>query len=648
MREALAQIKSMLKRGDLIEAEREAQQFLTQVESAEALYLLAVAKRYLQKHSEAVSALHRLLLVKPDFASAYQELGHNYRAMKRAKEASEAYKQALERNDMLLASWDGLVDLLRQQGLMVEARDAEIKMAAIQELPSALAAVANLINEGSMQKAERECRAYLNKIPGDVNGIRLLAKIAVKLNALDDAETLLRKCTELAPDFISANTDLLLVYQKRHKYADALVLSERLLAKQPDNLSILSLHARALGLVGRYPEAIEVYRKMIKLGASNAMVLMSLGHALKTVGDTDAAVSAYREAYKLKPDFGDAYWSLANLKTFQFSDQEISEMESIRESAVLGADDRVHFCFALGKAYEDQGNYDTSFFYYEMGNELKKQSIGYNPQKTAREMQAQIDFFDRAFFQEKHNIGYPTEEPIFIVGLPRAGSTLLEQILASHPDVEGTKELPNIIALVNNFKRSMRKTNKPYPEFLTECSAYDLYKAGEKYIQDTRIQRKGALRFIDKMPNNFRHIGFIKTILPNAKIIDARRDPLSCCFSNYKQLFADGQKFSYGLEDLAAYYKDYVRLMDHWDWLLPGQILRVQYEDVVVDLENQVRRILAFCGLEFTSACLDFHKTARSIRTASSEQVRQPIYNKSLEIWRPYKNHLKPLFAAFS
>ena len=366
---------------------------------------------------------------------------------------------------------------------------------------------------------------------------------------------------------------------------------------------------------------------------------------MKTVGRQDDAITAYRRAYQVKPDCGDAYWSLANLKTYRFDDAEITQMRERQASPMTALNDSYHLCFALGKALEDRGEYATSFEYYELGNRLKREELNYDPARLLTEMQLQREFVTTDLVERFAGAGHEAHDPIFIVGLPRAGSTLLEQILASHSQVEGTMELPNIFALAYRLDRKRRVGEEPeYPGNLADLTREDVTRFGEEFIRDTQVYRKqGTPYFIDKMPNNFRHIGLIQMILPNAKIIDARRGAMGCCFSGFKQLFAEGQEFTYGLREIGQYYADYVALMAHWDNVLPGKILRVRYEDVVADLETQVRRLLDHCGLPFEEACLNFHQTERAVRTASSEQVRQPIFKSGVDQWENFSEFLGPL-----
>jgi tetratricopeptide (TPR) repeat protein len=405
------------------------------------------------------------------------------------------------------------------------------------------------------------------------------------------------------------------------------------------------LYANENLAVGNFDEALLIYEALLGSMPNNPGVNLTYGHALKTIGRQDDAIAAYRAAYQVRPDYGDAFWSLANLKTYRFTDAEIAQMRTREASPLVALEDRYHLCFALGKALEDRGDYADSFACYERGNQLKRDELRYTPERLSKEMRAQRELVSRKVLDRLAGAGWPAPDPVFIVGLPRAGSTLLEQILASHSQVEGTMELPNILALAHKLERRHVIGEEPeYPANLADLSAEDVTRFGEEFIRDTQIYRKqGTPFFIDKMPNNFRHIGLISLILPNAKIIDARRSAMGCCFSGFKQLFAEGQEFTYGLTEVGTYYRDYVALMDHWDQVLPSKVLRVRYEEVVADLETQVRRLLDFCELPFEQACLDFHQTDRAVRTASSEQVRQPLYKSGVDQWENFSDFLDPL-----
>jgi tetratricopeptide (TPR) repeat protein len=477
--------------------------------------------------------------------------------------------------------------------------------------------------------------------------MRLLARIGLALDVLDDAEILLAAVVERTPDYQAARNDYAQTLIRRQKHEAARAQIQQLLALDPANLEYRTLAATAALGVGRQDEALAIYDGMLVDLPTSWDVLLWRGHALKTIGRVPEAVRSYQASTAARSDFGDAYWSLANLKTYRFSDEELARMRAEETGEGIGLVDRYHLCFALGKALEDRGEIAESWTYYERGNALKRSESRYRPEVIETNTKKQIEVCTPAFFQERAGWGDPRPDPIFILGLPRAGSTLLEQILASHSQVEGTQELPDIQGLVLDLQgRDVDLDNPRYPSALLDLKAEDLRRMGEKYLSDTQIYRKGQPLFIDKMPNNFRHIGLIHLMLPNAKIIDARREPMACCFSNLKQLFAQGQEFTYSVDDIARYYRSYLQLMRHWDEALPGRVLRVQHEDVVDDLEGNVRRMLDYCGLEFDAACLDFHKTERSVRTPSSEQVRQPIFRESLDQWRKYEPWLAPLKAA--
>jgi tetratricopeptide (TPR) repeat protein len=397
--------------------------------------------------------------------------------------------------------------------------------------------------------------------------------------------------------------------------------------------------------LGDYDRALPLYRELLTSSPQDAELHLSIAHGLKTLGKIAEAVESYRAAAAARPYFGEAYWSLANLKTYRFTETEIARMRADEADPAIRLADRFHMCFALGKGLEDRDEYAESFAYYERGNALKKTQCRYTPEIVEGNARMQAAVCTRELFEGRSgHIGDGTV-PIFIVGLPRAGSTLIEQILASHSKVEGTMELADIPRLVQGLRgrESQGESEPRYPGVLRDLGAAELRALGEQYLADTRVYRSGKPFFIDKMPNNFRHLGLIQLMLPNARIIDARREPMACCFSNFKQLFASGQQFTYSLEDIGRYYRMYVELMAHWNQVVPGCILRVQHEDVVADLEASVHRLLDFCGLEFEPACLEFFKTERSIRTASSEQVRQPIYREGLDQWRNYEPWLGPL-----
>ena len=496
--------------------------------------------------------------------------------------------------------------------------------------------------------AEALLRDRLRRSPTDVAAIRMLAEVAARIGRYEDAALLLERCLELAPGFHAARQNYAMVLHRGNRPQEALAQVERLLAEDPGNPGYRNLRAVVLCRTGDFGEAIELYEDLLAEHPGQARVWLSQGHALKTAGLGERAIAAYRRCIELDPGFGDAWWSLANLKTFRFDDADIAAMRAQLQRADLGDEHRLHLDFALGKALEDRGEYAGSFAHYSRGNALRLARVPYSADTTSERLLRAAEIYTPGFFQARAGYGVAAGDPIFIVGMPRAGSTLVEQILSSHPLVEGTMELPEIISLTRALRQQGADDGPArYHEVLAGLDADAVRGLGERYLERTRIQRKsGAPFFIDKMPNNFAHIGLVQLALPNARIIDVRRHPLACGFSLFKQHFARGQDFSYSLEDIGRYYRDYVGLMAHFDRVLPGRIHRVAYEALVDDTEAEVRRLLDYCGLPFEPRCLRFFENDRPVRTASSEQVRQPIYRAGVDHWTHFEPWLGPLKAA--
>lgn len=513
----------------------------------------------------------------------------------------------------------------------VKAPDFSRQMRDPRLLEAALA-----LHDNRLSEAEPLLRAHLKANPFDVAAIRMLAELAGRIGRLADAETLLRRAVELAPNFLKARSNLATVLYRQTKTAEALSELDALLAIDPGNAGNANLKAAAMGRIGEYEEAAALYGQVLERHPDQPKVWMSYGHVLKTVGRQAESVEAYRRAITLMPHLGEVWWSLANLKTYGFSDEDIAAMEAALSYAKLSDDDRFHLHFALGKALEDRKEAASSFAHYDEGNRLRRLMLGYDASDATQQINRTIERFTPALFAARAGQGCPAADPIFVLGMPRAGSTLIEQILSSHSLVEGTMELPDITMLVGRLAK--RKGG------LDAVDAAELRALGEEYIERTRIQRKTDKPFfIDKMPNNWAHIGLIHLILPNARIVDARRHPLGCCFSNFKQHFARGQSFSYGLDDMGRYYADYVRFLAHIDTVLPGRVHRVIYEQMVEDSDAEIRALLAALDLPFQEACLRFYENDRAVRTASSEQVRRPIYREGTEQWQMFEPWLGPL-----
>jgi tetratricopeptide (TPR) repeat protein len=625
-------IRELLKGGRYAESLQAAEALSAAVpENRDVLYLIAMSQRFLRRIPDALATLERLEHLHPRYSRLYQERGHCHVVRKDAPRAIESFLRAVNINPALPASWSMLEGLYRLTGDAQNAATAAAHVATLERLPPEVLTATGLFSDGDLVPAEDITRAFLLEHGNHVEAMRLLARIGIELDVLDDAQLLLEAVLVLQPDYQAARYDYARVLVERHQYARACAELDTLLGIEPDNRYYKTLHATAIVGLGRYEQAIVAYRDLLVDAPQPAELHLSIAHSLKTLGRQQESIEAYRAAFAARPNYGDAYWSLANLKTYRFTDGEITAMRAAEAASDTPLVDRYHLCFALGKAFEDRAEYAESWGYYERGNAFKKSESRYRPEVIETNTRKQIEVCTPEFFARRKGWGDPSAAPILIVGLPRAGSTLLEQILASHSRVEGTQELSDVQRMVVGLQgRAPDLDNPRYPGVLADLTAADLLGLGEKYLKDTSVYRTDKPYFIDKM-------------LPNARIIDARREPMACCFGNLKQLFANGQEFSYSVEDIARYYRTYLELMRHWDAVLPGKVLRVRHEDVVDDLEGSVRRMLDFCGLDFEPACVEFHKTERTVRTASSEQVRRPIFRDGLDQWRHYQPWLRSL-----
>ena len=615
-------------------------------DNIEAQYALAVAQRYQHQWELALATLARILKSKPRFGRAHQEAGYNRLAVKDYARAGAAFERAVAADLSLINSWKCLAKLYRDRGNHARLAPVQKQIAFLGGLPAELLAVIGSLSEDRLADAERLCKHFLHTNKTHVEGMRLLAEIATHNGVYGEAEFLLESCVEFEPGHRNARIQYVNLLLRVQKFAKAYEQAEVLLAQPADDMHLVQpLHAAACSGVGKNDDAIASYELLMKQHPENHLFPVSLAHIHKSNGDLGEAVALYRRSYRIKRDHGDAYWSLANTKSYRFAEDELAQMGEVEADPATNENDRIYLCFALGKAYEDRQGYARSFGYYSKGNALKQRQTQHSSRHLQLRVDSQIEICTEVLFTRKHGLGLESPDPIFIVGLPRAGSTLIEQILSSHSQVDGTMELHNILNLAKRLRgRGEDCEGSPrYPRILAEIDDSYFRRFGAQFIKDTRPYRGSAPFFVDKMPNNFFHVGLIKLILPNAKIIDARRQPMACCFSGFKQLFGEGQEFSYGLREIGNYYRQYVKLMDHWDRVLPGFVLRVQYEDVVGNLEAQVRRVLDFCGLPFEQACVDYYKTERSIRTPSAQQVRQPIFTTGLEQWRHFKPWLSPL-----
>ncbi len=583
----------------------------SQTNWARAHYELGLALGDSEQPAAALAALRRAVALRPDMPDAWRAIGDHLILLGDASGADAAYAQHLRAG----------------------TRDPKLLIPA-----SALV-------EGRIAQAEALLRAHLKQFPTDVAALRMLAEVAVRLGRNADAEALLERCLELAPSFRAARHQYAIVLHRRNKSAAALREIDHLGKLDPNNSTYRNLKAAILVKVGGYRESMELYADVLKVHPEHPKIWLSYGHTLSTAGRERESIAAYRKSIQLAPNLGEAFWSLANLKTFRFTDQEKQAMLLQLARTDLSEEDRYHLDFAMGKALEDDRRYAESFDHYRRANELRRSRSSYDADEVSAYVRRSKELFSREFFEARAGYGSSAADPIFVVGLPRAGSTLIEQILASHSCVEGTMELPDLTMIVEALAGKPKPPEEPrYPKLLGTLSAEAVRRLGEDYLERTRIQRKTEKPlFVDKMPNNFAHIGLILLALPNAKIIDARRHPMACCFSAFKQQFAEGHRYSYRLEDTARYYRDYVELMEHFDRVVPGKVHRVIYERMIDDTEAEVERLLAYCGLPFESACLRFYENDRPVRTASSQQVRQPIYRHGVEHWRHYEAWLGPL-----
>jgi tetratricopeptide (TPR) repeat protein len=613
-----------------------------------ATLLLGAAARLQGDIDRSLAILEPLANAQPRAAAPHYELGLALGAKGRGDAAIAELRRAIALQPELPAAWRALGDHLAAVG-DADGSDAAYAQGIRHSVrdPRLVEAATHLC-ENRLAPAEALLRDHLMQHPTDVTAIRMLAEVAGRLGRYGDAENLLARCLELAPSFTAARYNHAVVLHRQQKGEEALAEIDRALAAEPRNPGYRNLKAAILSRLGDQDGAVAIYESVLAEYPNQPKVWMSFGHALKTANRFDDSIGAYRKSIERAPNLGESYWSLANLKRFRFSPADVAAMHAQLARTDLGDEDRLHFEFALGKALEDEQRYEESFQHYARGNALRRAGTQYDAEETSDHVRRSRALFTREFFAERAGAGCPAPDPIFIVGLPRSGSTLVEQILASHSDVEGTMELPDIIAISRTLGgRKSRHDVSRYPEVLASLGMKDFHALGEQYLASTRVQRKrGAPLFIDKMPNNFAHIGLIQLILPNAKIIDARRHPLACCFSGYKQHFARGQNYTYDLTEIGRFYRDYVELMAHFDAVLPGRVHRVLYERMVEDTEGEVRRLLAYCNLPFQDSCLRFYENTRAVRTASSEQVRTPIYRAGLDQWRHYEPWLGPLAEA--
>ena len=584
----------------------------------------------------------------PSFAKPHEDLGHLLVEKGQPDEAVEVLRKATRLDPNLDHAFFNLGKALAMLGEGKEADKAFEKSFDLNPERKNLALAAEHQREGRWDEAEKLYREVLRGNPTNVDAMRLLGNVCTQTGRIYQAERLFRRALANAPDFVLAQIDLGHALKKQSRLEDAIEQFREAIRLEPDNVQAIFALGSTLSAAAQTYQAVDTYQRVLELAPKHTGAMLGLGHVLKTVGRQEDAIEAYRNRIRHKPQNGEIYWSLANLKTYRLTDEDIHEMESRVASAddpdeMISEESKINFLFALAKAYEDREEFGRAWEYYHEGNNCRRMGENYDPVRDEVINDELVEVFSRDFLSENTDLGHPSAEPIFVVGLPRSGSTLIEQILASHSQVEGTSELPYAGTVATSLNRN-RADGVNYPRAVRELEEEHFKRLGGDYLELARIHRtEGKPFFIDKMPNNFPTIGFIHLILPNAKIIDARRYPLDSCLSSYRQLFAKGQSFTYDLTEIGEYFIQYQRMMDHWHEVLPGRCLTVQYEEVVTDFENQVRRLLDYCELPWEDACVHFHETERPIRTASSEQVRQPVYSKSVNFWRNHEEYLAEL-----
>ena len=646
VKEAYNNAASLMEEGNFELAEKQLAEILkNHPNEPNSLRLSGVSSIEQGKPEIALIPLQKAIKAAPNFTQAHEDLATAWFLLNDLEKSETCLKKALNLNPKSFSAWKTLGDLLSDQGKEEEANKAYEKAISTDKKYVDLKEAMILLRKGSAEEAEKIYRQILKNDPKNVDALRLLALLAANNGATDQGILMLRKCTKIAPDYALAWENLAKLYRKKdgqESLKHAIYCFKKAIELRPNWAEGWAGLGTVYTRSSYHKEGIEAYQKSIALKQNQPRVHLSLGHVYKTTGEQEKSIASYRKGIEYFSMFGEAYWSLANLKTYNFREKEISTMESQLRNKDLPERERVHFLFALGKAYEDRKKYKTSFEYYREGNDLNRGRSGYDPKAIEVISKRLMNFFSEEFFQENQQLGYKNTDPIFIVGLPRTGSTLIEQILSSHSKVEGTMELPNMLTIARNLGKGSKK-NTAYPEVLARMDQEEIESLGKRYISETDHIRSGLPYFIDKMPNNFSHIGLISLILPNAKIIDTRRDPMDTCLSCYKQLFARGQVFTYDLNELARYYLNYIYLMNHWDKVLPGKVYRVVYEDVVSNQEKETRELLDFCNLPFEEDCLRFYETKRAVKTASSEQVRQPIYRKGVKHWQNYEHFLDEL-----
>ena len=643
LRAVFGRIVAMIQEGRPAEAEVVAQQILSNnPNEPNILRLLGVAQLRQGKLQEAEKTLSLCVKLTPQLAAAQEQYGAALAGLGKLDEAERALRKALQLDPKLSSAYNKLSNVLALQGKAKESQTALGRVFELNPHAAQTKEAMTHLHHGQLDEARIKARAVLRQDADNANALYVLGGVAMAQEAFNDAEALLRRTTDVAPDFPFAWGQLAMALSKQRKHDEAAQAAEKAMSIDPAHPEWPNILGNIHLLAGDEEAALEAFKRSAQIKPDHTGARVGMGHIYKTLGQQDLAIENYRAATRSRPDMGEIFFSLSNLKTFKFTEEELDHMRKIVDSGKLEPESEVNFCFSLAKAYEDEKDYKQAFAYYQRGNETKRPLVKHDPAEFQRSAEAIMRTFTKEFFASRQDWGHDDASPILIVGLPRSGSTLVEQILSSHSVIDGTAELGDLqeIAITSGSNRS---DGLFYPLSLLDTPKEIVEDLGKEYIRVTERHRQGAPHFTDKMPNNFPHIGFLHLILPNAKVIDARRHPLDSCVGCYKQLFAQGQPFTYDLFDLGEYYKTYVQLMKHWEEVIPQKVLRVQYEDNVEDQEKQARRMIEFLGLEWEDQITRFYETDRAVKTASSEQVRQPIYNKSVNTWKRYEENLEDL-----
>ncbi len=633
-----------LRAGQPLRAEFICREFLEQSPgSVDHLRLLGHAQMKQARYADAERTVREAISMQPDFPHLHEDLGSILAMQERYEDAVTSFREAIRLEPQLPLAHKKLGQALAALGRGQEADSAFEEFFERDPGKGNLALALDHLRAGRREEATALLRAALKENPDNVDALRNLAQIYWREEKhLSDAEAMLRRATTLAPGYAQAWLLLGNIVHESGRHAEALSIFKTVTRLEPDNAVVWGRLGKAQAYAGDIEASAKSYERSLAIQPDSPPVQMGYGHVLKTLGDQAGALKAYRAAIAGKPDFGEVYWSMANLKVFRFEDAEVTAMEQQLARTDLAESADIHFRFALGKALEDRGDYDRAWNYYDTGNRRQRKLVFHDPIDFELRHEQIIEVFSREFLDGNSGHGFESAAPIFIVGLPRSGSTLIEQILASHSQVEGTAELPTLNRIAFSLGR-YRSQQKQYPLAVRELRKKDFRAYGQQYVDESRTWRTTDRPFFtDKLPNNFSHVGLIHLVLPNAVVINARRHPLDSILGSYKQLFGKGQHFTYDMDELAAYYRQYHETMRHWDRVLPGKVLHVHYEQTVTDLDAQVRRILAHCRLPFEDSCLRFYETQRAVKTASSEQVRQPLYSRALGTWRRFEKHLSP------